>query len=72
MLTVGDLLPSFSLTGVRSEDTDSAFVTVSDTDYRGRWLVLFTWPKDFTFVCPTEIGAFGEAYPQFKPVQGPR
>jgi peroxiredoxin (alkyl hydroperoxide reductase subunit C) len=66
MLTVGDLLPSFSLTGVRSEDTDSAFVTVSDTDYRGRWLVLFTWPKDFTFVCPTEIGAFGEAYPQFK------
>ena len=66
MLTVGDLLPSFSLTGVRSEDTDSAFVTVSDTDYRGPWLVLLTWPKDFTFVCPTEIGAFGEAYPQFK------
>src|SRR3712207_4660907 len=55
MLTVGDKLPAFSLTAVEGTDPKTAFKPVSDRDFAGKWLVLFAWPKDFTFVCPTEI-----------------
>jgi lipoyl-dependent peroxiredoxin subunit C len=59
MLTVGDRLPQFSLKATVSEELESAFTTVSNDSYAGKWLVLFFWPKDFTFVCPTEIAEFG-------------
>ena len=36
------------------------------SDYKGKWVVLFTYPLDFTFVCPTEIIAFSDAYPKFQ------
>jgi len=35
-------------------------------DYKGKWVVLFFWPKDFTFVCPTEVRKFNELYGEFK------
>lgn len=38
---------------------------ISLDDYRGKWVVLFFWPLDFTFVCPTEIVAFSDAVPEF-------
>lgn len=38
---------------------------VSLTDYKGKWLVLFFYPRDFTFICPTEIEEFGKMYPEF-------
>ena len=60
MLTIGQKLPEFSLTGVVSSDPKTAFETITNTSYKGKWLVLFAWPKDFTFVCPTEIAAFGK------------
>jgi len=60
MLTIGQKLPEFSLTGVVSSDPKTAFETISNNTYKGKWLVLFAWPKDFTFVCPTEIAAFGK------------
>lgn len=60
MLTIGQKLPEFSLTGVVSSDPKTAFETISNNSYKGKWLVLFAWPKDFTFVCPTEIAAFGK------------
>jgi lipoyl-dependent peroxiredoxin subunit C len=66
MLTVGDRLPSFALTGVVSTDPKTAFTDVTDASYKGQWKVLFFWPKDFTFVCPTEIVGFAELDGEFK------
>lgn len=60
MLTIGQKFPSFNLTGVVSSDPKTAFETISNETYQGKWLVLFAWPKDFTFVCPTEIATFGK------------
>ncbi|AUX26508.1 alkyl hydroperoxide reductase [Sorangium cellulosum] len=59
MLTVGDRLPSFSLQAVVSRDPGKEFKTLSELSFEGKWLVLFYWPMDFTFVCPTEIAEFG-------------
>jgi alkyl hydroperoxide reductase subunit AhpC len=64
MLSVGDTLPSFSLTAVKGGPAglklDQAFTEISDTTDAGKWKLIFFWPKDFTFVCPTEIVAFGK------------
>jgi len=65
MLTVGDKFPQFELKAVVSTDPKKAFETVSNETYAGKWLVLFAWPKDFTFVCPTEIAAFGKLNGEF-------
>jgi peroxiredoxin (alkyl hydroperoxide reductase subunit C) len=65
MLTVGDRLPAFALKATVSEDLDTAFKTVTNKSYEGKWLVLFFWPKDFTFVCPTEIAEFGRRFEDF-------
>jgi lipoyl-dependent peroxiredoxin subunit C len=66
MLTVGDRLPSFALKGVVSTDPKTAFTDVTDASYKGQWKVLFFWPKDFTFVCPTEIVGFAELDGEFQ------
>ena len=60
MLTIGDKFPSFDLKAVVSTDIKSAFAQVTDKSDAGKWKVVFFWPKDFTFVCPTEIAAFGK------------
>ncbi|MEJ0062296.1 MAG: peroxiredoxin [Alphaproteobacteria bacterium] len=60
MLTIGDKFPSFNMTSVISTDPKTAFKDVTNDSYKGKWLVAFFWPKDFTFVCPTEIAAFGK------------
>ncbi|HZR84449.1 MAG TPA: peroxiredoxin [Candidatus Binatia bacterium] len=59
MLTVGDRLPEFRVNAVVSREKGKEFQEVASEDLRGKWLVLFFWPKDFTFVCPTEIAEFG-------------
>jgi peroxiredoxin (alkyl hydroperoxide reductase subunit C) len=59
MLTVGDRLPSFSLQAVVGLEQGREFQPITHESYPGRWKVLFFWPMDFTFVCPTEIAAFG-------------
>lgn len=59
MLTVGDQFPAFDLTACVSTDPKTAFAQITDKSYEGKWKVVFFWPKDFTFVCPTEIAAFG-------------
>jgi alkyl hydroperoxide reductase subunit AhpC len=58
MLTVGDKFPHFSLTAVTGIDPRAAFSPATNETYAGKWLVVFAWPKDFTFVCPTEIVGF--------------
>ena len=66
MLTIGQRFPEFSLTGVVTNDVNSAFQPLTEKSFPGKWLVVFFWPKDFTFVCPTEIAAFGRLDAQFK------
>ena len=66
MLGIGSKFPGFSLTGVVSNDPAKAFKDIDNSTYAGKWLVVFFWPKDFTFVCPTEIAAFGKLDKEFK------
>jgi peroxiredoxin (alkyl hydroperoxide reductase subunit C) len=66
MLSVGSKFPDFKLTATVSPDLKDAFQEVSFSDYKGKWLVIFFWPKDFTFVCPTEIVEFGRLNNEFK------
>lgn len=65
MLTIGDKLPEITLNATVSSDPSEAFQRVSPQDYLGRWLVLFFWPMDFTFVCPTEIAEFARRADDF-------
>jgi peroxiredoxin (alkyl hydroperoxide reductase subunit C) len=66
MLTVGDHLPPFALQAVTSLEKGREFETLTHESHPGKWKVLFLWPMDFTFVCPTEIAAFGARNPDFK------
>lgn len=65
MLTVGDKFPAFDLTATVSTDLKSAFAQITDRSDAGKWKVFFFWPKDFTFVCPTEIVAFAKLHSEF-------
>ena len=69
MLTVGDTFPAFDLTAVKGGpeglNLDTAFTQITDATDAGKWKVVFFWPKDFTFVCPTEIVAFGKLTAEF-------
>ncbi len=66
MLGVGNQFPQFKLTGVVSNDINTAFKDINSEDLAGKWKVVFFWPKDFTFVCPTEIAAFGGLNREFE------
>ncbi|WP_217562373.1 peroxiredoxin [Paenibacillus sp. GbtcB18] len=61
---VGKPAPDFTMETALGDGTD--FGTASLSDYKGKWLVLFFYPLDFTFVCPTEITALSEAASTFK------
>lgn len=60
MLGIGDKFPEFNVKATVTNDVKDAFVEVNNSTYKGKWLVTFFWPKDFTFVCPTEIAEFGK------------
>lgn len=59
---VGKRAPAFQLDAVQS----GQFKNLKLEDYKGKWVVLFFYPLDFTFVCPTEILAFSDRYDEFK------
>jgi alkyl hydroperoxide reductase subunit AhpC len=71
MLGIGDLLPEFEVTGVKpgfmkhEENGESAFETITEASFPGKWKVIFFYPKDFTFICPTEIVEFAKLEEQF-------
>jgi peroxiredoxin (alkyl hydroperoxide reductase subunit C) len=65
MLTVGENFPAFELTAVVDLDLKKAFQTITEKSFESKWKVYFFWPKDFTFVCPTEIAAFGALNKEF-------
>ena len=62
MVQVGQSAPDFEMEAVIGD----AFDNVKLSDYRGKWAVLFFWPLDFTFVCPTEVTAFSKRIDEFK------
>ncbi|HMY55215.1 MAG TPA: peroxiredoxin [Candidatus Obscuribacter sp.] len=64
MLQVGKRAPDFDMPSTK--DMKTLKENVKLTDYKGKWLVLFFYPLDFTFVCPTELKAFSEKYDEFK------
>ncbi|MDG6093608.1 peroxiredoxin [Acetobacter sp. AN02] len=67
MLTVGDKFPAFDLAAVPGgpDGLKGNFTQITDQTDAGKWKVFFFWPKDFTFVCPTEIVAFGKLAKEF-------
>ena len=66
MKTVGDRFPSFRLTATVSREPGKEFQEITDQSFAGKWLVVFSWPLDFTFVCPTEIAEFGRRDADFR------
>ncbi len=66
MLTVGDTFPAYSLHATVSREPGKEFAEITDKTNAGNWQVIFFWPEDFTFVCPTEIAAFGRANSEFE------
>ncbi len=66
MLGVGEKFPDFKVTATVSLDKGKEFKEITNQDYPGKWKVYFFWPKDFTFVCPTEIAAFGKLNKEFR------
>ena len=68
---VGNPAPDFKGTAVvggpsASLNPDNAFRDITLSDFRGKWVVFFFYPLDFTFVCPTEIASFGSSYEDFR------
>lgn len=66
MKTVGDKLEPFVVTGVRPGQPDDAFFTINEESFKGKWKVIVYYPKDFTFVCPTEIVAYDKLAQDFE------
>ncbi len=71
MIGLGDTLPDFFLQAVKpgfnlpEENGESAFEMLTKRSFDGRWKVIYFYPKDFTFVCPTEIKEFAALVPEF-------
>lgn len=71
MIGVGQTLPDFHLVGVKpgfnthEEGGQSAFEALDRNSFAGKWKVIFFYPKDFTFICPTEIAEFARLSKEF-------
>ncbi|MDC0857515.1 peroxiredoxin [Rickettsiales bacterium] len=65
MLTIGQNLPNFSGTAVTGNSLKDGFETINQDSFQGKWKVIFFYPKDFTFICPTEIAAFNDLNEEF-------
>ena len=67
MLSIGKKFPEFAKKAVVSTEPGKEFTTLSLNDLlNGKWSVMFWWPKDFTFVCPTEITSFNDHFDAFQ------
>jgi peroxiredoxin (alkyl hydroperoxide reductase subunit C) len=66
MKTVGDKLTSFAITGVKPHQPEDAFFTITEKSFEGKWKIIVYYPKDFTFVCPTEIVAYDKLAKDFE------
>ena len=66
MVTVGQRFPTFRLQAVVGLEPGREFQELTERSHPGKWLVVFLWPMDFTFVCPTEIAEFGRREQDFR------
>jgi peroxiredoxin 2/4 len=66
MLRVGDHAPDFTLPGFFQEKVSD----YSNKNYQGKWVVLFFYPADFTFICPTEVAGFSQRVKEFRAENG--
>ena len=72
MLTIGQKIPEFNLIAVKpgfnhhEENEQSAFEELTESSFPGKWKIIFFYPKDFTFVCPTEIVEFAKLNGEFE------
>ena len=72
MKTVGDKLEAFQIVGVKpgfnnhEENGQSAFEDITEKSFEGKWKIIYFYPKDFTFVCPTEITGFAKLDQAFR------
>jgi alkyl hydroperoxide reductase subunit AhpC len=65
MLGIGEKFPEFKLQACVSREKGKEFHEISNANFKGSWAVVFFWPLDFTFVCPTEIAEFNKANKDF-------
>ena len=65
-VTVGMKFPEFKKKSVVSIENGKEFQTIGNDTINGKWTVMFWWPKDFTFVCPTEIAEFNKNFNNFQ------
>lgn len=68
MIGIGEKFPTFNKQAVVSLEKGKEFAQVTSEDHQkaDEWLVVFWWPKDFTFVCPTEIAEFNKNFSEFR------
>jgi peroxiredoxin (alkyl hydroperoxide reductase subunit C) len=66
MVSIGDVFPEFKKKAVVSTEAGKEFAPLSNGTFKNnKWMVMFWYPKDFTFVCPTEIASFNDSYEEF-------
>jgi lipoyl-dependent peroxiredoxin subunit C len=69
VLGVGEKFPEFNLKACVSLEKGKEFSDIATKDIKGSWSVLFFWPLDFTFVCPTEIAEFNKSFKDFQKME---
>ncbi|MFT7615775.1 MAG: peroxiredoxin [Candidatus Woesearchaeota archaeon] len=60
-MKIGDIVEDFTVEAFHNEEVKK----ISLSDYKGKWVILLFYPADFTFVCPTELEAAADLYPEF-------
>jgi alkyl hydroperoxide reductase subunit AhpC len=66
MKTVGDKLEAFKIVGVKPGQPADPFFEINEGSFEGKWKIIVYYPKDFTFVCPTEIVAYDKLFQDFE------
>ena len=65
MLSIGAKFPQFKTQACVSVEKGKEFETVSNETFAGKWMIFYAYPKDFTFICPTEIVEFDKKRGEF-------
>ena len=65
MLSIGAKFPQFKTQACVSVEKGKEFESVSNETYEGKWMIFYAYPKDFTFICPTEIVEFDKKRGEF-------